>query len=212
MGVAAGDPLVQVTIYKGGIMFKKLFFILVTVTFLASCASGPSTEKPVNTMETEKGSTAWTSAYTPGSVEINPDFKWVGQEERSDRVATRKYYVWKNSDGDLVYIVDFKVRIQWSFPEDNDGLLGKDSGTDDPNLLAYTPNRFSVWKGINPNSVKVMKNLGVKLPECGASFQENKMAPSRSAAFFVVFYEATDCNYKNWGHIGTRAHEAFTIR
>ena len=191
-------------------MFKRILLVLVAVSFIA-CAGGPSSTPTVNTTQTESGDTLWSSGYTPGNVQIDKEFKYLGVSDRSDQHATRKYYGWKKDDNTYLYIVDFKSRGTWSFPKSNDGLLSKDNNPNDPDLLAYEPFKYSVWREVSSNAKRMFIKLGGSLPGCLAAFEMNKISPSRSAAFFVIYIEGTDCDYKGWGGIGKRATEIFTI-
>jgi hypothetical protein len=190
-------------------MFRKLLLIIIAVSFIA-CASD-SSKKPFNNTITESGATAWMSSYTPGNVQIDKSFKFVGSEDKSDPKAFRKYYVWKKDDNHFIYIVDFKVRGTWSFPINNDGLLGKGGNTSDPDLLAYQPFKYSLWKKMAANSEAMVQDLGVTIPECYVAFEKVKMSPSRSAAYFVLYVESTDCDYQGWGGIGGRFNDAISM-
>ena len=193
-------------------MFKKLFLLSLVGIFFLSCAGDPDFKKePSPNVITDTDYMIWASSYTPGSVKVDKEYKYIGSEDRSNQNATRKYYVWQKDTDHVVYIVDLKIKGSWRFPEDNDGLLGKKNDPNDPHLLAYKPFQYAVWKGAHPNSVKMMKKLGMKLPKCAATFQVSKISPSRSAAFFVIYMEKSDCDHTQWGGIGSRATSVFTI-
>ena len=192
-------------------MLKKLLLLLTAISFITCTGKGPSKEPVINNTTTPSGDTIWASGYTPGNVQINKDFKFVGSQDRSDQRSTREYYTWVRDDGTFIYIVDWRSRENWSFSEDNDGLLGRKNDPNNP-LLKHEPFQYSLWKGMALNSKKMVRKLGVEIPKCIASFQKNKMSPSRSAAFFVVFVEKTDCGYKGWGGIGKRFNDVITIK
>lgn len=182
-------------------MIKKFLLFLIAVSFIA-CAGGPSKESVINNTKTESGDSVWVSSYFNGKVQISKDYKFIGSRERSDQGAIRKYYVWQKDDGTFIFIVDFKARGTWSFSKTNDGLHG--NSANNPDILVYKPFDFSLWKKINTNAEKMVTDLGVKIPECYVAFQRNKLSPSRSSAFFIMFVEKTACDYNSWGGVGKR--------
>jgi hypothetical protein len=190
-------------------MLKRIFFILISIAVI-SCGSGPTLKDPVsNNTATESGGTLWTSSYFSGRVQLDKEFEFIGSQDKSNQSAFRKYYVWQKDIDTFITIVDFKAKGVWSFPKTDDGHI--QTSVSDPNLLAYEPDEYSLWKKLHPNSEKVLLELGQAFPMCYAAFQKVKMSPSRSAAFFIIYVEKTGCDYQSYGGIGTRFNNAVSM-
>ena len=189
-------------------MVKKVLAILIALAVIG-CA-GTSPKDPVsNNTPTESGGTVWASSYFNGKVQISEDFKFVGSQDKSNQSAFKKYYVWQKDLDTFIYVVDFKAKGVWSFPKNDDGHAA--TGVNRPDLLAYEPDEYSLWKKIHPNAERVLLALGQVFPMCYADFQKAKISPSRSAAFFIIYVEKTGCDYKSYGGIGTRFNSAVSM-
>jgi hypothetical protein len=189
----------------------KVFLLLVAMSFIA-CADGPNKKPVVNNTQTEFGDTVWTSMYTDGSIRIDRAFKFIGSQDTSTQYCFSKYYVWHRDDGTLLYVCDWKSKSTWSYPKDNDGLLGKKNNPEDPDLLNYRPFQYAIWKVTSPKAIRILTKLGLKVPEPFAKIETVKMSESRNSAFWIAFMEETDPDYKGWEGIDQRATSVITIQ
>jgi len=192
-------------------MLRKLSLLLVAASFIACAGTQPSQDPVTNNAVTESGDTVWTSGNFDGSVQIDKSFKFLGSQNGGSQNSIRKSYFWQKNENTFLYIVDWRHRKTWTFPIDNDGLLGRSNDPQDPSLLAYEPSKHSIWKNMSKKSAETAQKLGIKIPECYAAFEKVKMSSSRGSAFWVILVEKTDCDYKGLNGIGERFTDAISM-
>jgi len=183
---------------KEVVYMKTIIGLIISTTLVIGCAATEPNKSPVvNNTATESGDTIWKSSNFDGKVHIDKSFKFLGSRSRNNQRSIRTDYVFQKDDNIFLYIADWKHRRTWTFPKDNDGLLGKSGDPNNPALLAYEPFKYSVWKKTSEKSQKMLKEFGINMPNCYAAAEKNKMSSSRGSVVWVMYTEKTNCDYDN---------------